>query len=99
MKLQVIGVLKEVTPVETKESYKFQHIRISQIGYNQETGEALPEEVYEATIFNKKVEELNVDSYIGKRVLATCWTRSLPREHAGKTFYNLALNCSDIKEV
>lgn len=99
MKLPIVGVVKHVSPVQDKESYRFQLIHFSIIEFDRETGEAKNEEVYEATIFNKNIESLSAEEYVGKRVQATCWTKSLPRESASGTFYNIVLNCSAIKEV
>ena len=97
MKVLVIGKLTNVSPVEIKDSYKFQTIQITQLGFDPNTGEPREPEVYEATIFNKKVDELAAEDLIDKPVIATCWTRSIAKEHNGKTFYNIALNCSAIK--
>lgn len=99
MKLNIVGKLTQVFEVVNKETYSYQVIQITQTGYNQQTGEPLEPEVYEATIFNKKIKEINALQFAGKKVLATCWTRSTAKEHNGQTFYNINLNCSDIKEV
>lgn len=99
MKMNVIGRLTKVSEVEVKETYKFQNIQITQSGYDQNTGEPKQPEIYEATIFNKKVDEIKAADFLNKQVVATCWTRSIPKEYNGSTFYNIALNCSAIKEA
>lgn len=99
MKLNVVGKLTAVSPIETKETYKFQTIQITQSGYDPTTGEPKQPEIYEATIFNKKVDELKAEQFAGKQVVATCWTRSIEKEYNDRKFYNIALNCSAIKEA
>ena len=98
MKLNIAGKLTNVSEVIVKDSYKFQAIQITQSGFNQVTGEPIPPEVYEATIFNKKIDELQAHFLAGKQVIATCWTKSIPKEHNGTTFYNISLNCSALHE-
>lgn len=99
MKLAIVGKLSLVGEIQQKENYKFQEIQISVIEFDKASGDPLPPEIYPALIFNKKIDEIKASKHIGKMVNATCWTRSMAKEHNGTTFYNLALNCSDIKEV
>lgn len=99
MKLNIVGSLSNVSAVVEKESYKFQSIQITQSSFNDQTGEPKEPEVYEAAIFNKKIDELQAHLLTGKRVAATCWTRSVPKERNGNIFYNISLNCSALKEV
>lgn len=98
MRILIIGKLSKVGDVQVKSNYKFQEVQISVTEYDPMTGEAQPPEVYPALIFNDKIDKLKADIFAGKKVQATCWTRSIEKEHNGKTFYNIALNCSDIKE-
>ena len=99
MKVNVIGKLTFVSEVQVKETYKFQEIQITQSSYDSTTGEPKEPEIYQATIFNKKVDELKAHVFEGFQVVATCWTRSVAKEHNNKKFYNIALNCSAIKEA
>lgn len=99
MKLQIVGKLSQVGEVQIKENYKFQEIQVSVIEYDRESGDPLPAEIYPALIFNKNIDKLSAKDFAGKMVHTTCWTRSIAKEHDGRTFYNLVLNCSDIKEV
>lgn len=99
MKLSIIGELVHVGQVQDKKDYMFQEIRIKQQLFNPKTGEPEKPEIYSATIFNKKIDELRANNLAGKKVAATCWTRSVEKEHNGDKFYNIALNCSDLIEL
>lgn len=99
MKTTIIANLTEVLPVEVKETYKSQRITLMVQEFDRETGDPKPPEIFQPVIFNKFVDSINAKSLEGKRVKATCWIRSLKNEKDGKTFHNLALNCSALIAV
>lgn len=99
MKTVLIGTLTEVYPVEVKDTYKSQKVTIVVQEYDRDTGEPKKREIFQPVLFNKHVDSANAKTLEGKRVRATCWLRSYETEKESKTFYNLALNCSEIKEA
>ena len=99
MKTLIVGTLTEAMPIEEKDSYKKQQITIIVQGYDSYTGQPLKREVFQPVIFNKHIDSCRAKDMVGKRIVATCWVRSYEVTRDDKTFYNLNLNCSEIKEA
>ena len=99
MKTIIVGKLTNIEPIQDKGSYKSQRIRIEVQEYDSTTGEPKKHEIFEPVIFNKMIDSINALNFKDKRVRATCWLRSLESSKDEKTFYNIALNCSEIKEA
>ena len=99
MKTTLIGKVQNVSEITTKENYSAQNFEVVVQDFDQGTGEPKPEQVFPVTIFNKKIAELRTQEFIGKRVAVTCWLRSIKNDKTEKTFYNIALNATAIKEV
>lgn len=99
MRTIIIGTLTEAMPVITEATYKKQQITIIVQEYDRTTGEPLKREIFQPIIFNKHIDSCKAKDFVGKRVLATCWVRSYEVTKEDKTFYNLNLNCSEIKEA
>lgn len=96
MKTFIVGTLSKVEPVEVKSNYKQQRIEISIQEFDSQTGQPKELQVFPATIFNKKIDELKAEQYQGLRVKADCFLKSLKSEKDGRTFYNIALNVNKL---
>jgi hypothetical protein len=99
MRTLIQGTLTEAFPIEEKDTYKKQQITLIVQEYDRDTGEPKKREVFQPVIFNKHIESCRAKELIGKRVIATCWIRSYEVTKDDKTFYNLNLNCSELKEA
>lgn len=98
-KTTIQGVLVEFDPIQAKENYSSQQARILVQEYDSETGKARNPEVYPVTFFNKKIKEVNLPSFINKKVRVTCFLKSVTKEHEGKAFFNILLNGTSIEEA
>lgn len=99
MKTLIIGNLTKVEEIKTKDTYSSQNIEITVQEYDTSTGTAKEPQVFPITIFNKKIAELKAPEHLGKNVHASCWLKSLKNDKEGRTFYNVALNCTSLKQV
>lgn len=99
MKTLIVGKLVKVFPNEVKANYTSQKIEIHVLEFDSLTGEMKKPEIYQSTIFNKKIAELDAVSKLGFRVAATCYLKSLESEKDGTTFYNIALNTVNLQIV
>ena len=97
MKTILIGKVVDVKEIETKENYSSQSFNILVQEFDPGTGEKKDAQIFPVKVFNKKIKELAVKEYEGKKVKATCWLRSLTSVKETNTFYNIALNCTDIE--
>jgi len=99
MKTVIIGNLSKVGEIQTKENYSSQQIEITVQEYDTNNGNAKEPQIFPITIFNKKIAELKAGESLGKNVHATCWLKSIKNDKADKVFYNIALNCTLLKQV
>ena len=98
-KTTIIGLLTEVDPIETKENYSSQQIRILVQEFDSETGKPREAQVFPITFFNKKIKEFNFTVLKDKKVKCSAYLKSITREKDGKTFFNILLNGSSIEEA
>lgn len=99
MKLLITGVLLAAQEPVVKDSFKVQNAQIEVVNYDSNSGEEVSREIYDFAIFNKKVDELKATMLVGKKVRATCWTKSIAKEVNGKTYYNIVLNASALDMI
>jgi hypothetical protein len=99
MKTIIIGKLTEVGSVDVKDNYSAQRITVLVQEFDQTSGDKRDPQVFQGTIFNKKIKELQATDLVGKRVKMTSYLKSLMSSKDGKYFYNIALNVNDLTEL
>ncbi|MES2287238.1 MAG: hypothetical protein V4547_16220 [Bacteroidota bacterium] len=99
MKTVITGVISKIDDEQVKPNYRLRNIEITVKNFDRETGAAISEEVFPMSVFNKKIDELKPLLKIDARVKVTAYLKSLKNEKDGKTFYNIAVNVSDMSDA
>jgi len=92
MKTNLDCIITEVQPVEQKETFKVQRVRVEVEQFNATNGDKKPSQFFDISLFNEKIEDFKADNFKGQKVRIGCYLRSLKSEHDGKTYYNIVLN-------
>jgi len=99
MRVKLKAVLHSVKDVEEKDNYKRQKIEFEVKKFDTDTGEAKDAKYFPATIFNKRINELDAAGKVGNVVNAVCYLDSFKTEKDGETWHNLALTCVELDLV
>lgn len=99
MRLEIKALLHSAQDVESKDSLKFQYILLERPIHDQFTGEKIRTDFYPATIFNEKINSKDVEKLIGKKVTCVCYLNSQESKTEDKTYYNLRLKVTELKEL
>ena len=97
MKTILIGKLIDVQEIEVKNNHSQQRCNIFIQEFDPSTGEKKDPQIFPVMFFNKKIKECNPKEFEGKKVKVTCWLRSLASTKEDKTYYNIALNGTNIE--
>ena len=98
-KTTIIGVITEVDPIEKKENYSSQQVRVLVQEYDSETGKPRDPQVFPVTFFNKKIKECAPEQFKDKKVRVTAFLKSVMKEKDGRAFFNVLLNGGSIEEA
>lgn len=95
----MIGVISKIEDEKVQPNYRLRNIEITVKNFDRETGQPVSEEIFPMSVFNKKIDEFKPLLKIDARVKITAYLKSLKNEKDGKTFYNIALNVSDMSDA
>lgn len=98
MRLEIVGKLVNIEDVQEKGDLRFQYILIEKKVHNQDDGELVRTDNFPATLFNKKIDEIDVDQYHGKKVKCTCYLNSQESKTDDRVFHNLRLKVFSMEE-